>query len=134
MDLDLDFSDDYIVVDNLEPVFLVPSRNSDGGYVVDLESGMYTPGNEPDRIQLENCLLREVSHRDQALVKQVFARGVALASLDFNVLDTILEVYEDYPEINLEDRIEARGKMYTVIAKDSSTMTGRLRLGLRSNG
>ena len=140
MDLDFDISDDFIILDGLEDIEIKPSRNtSDGSYAIDWDSQSMATGNpEGTRIFCRNCLFRLVSQRDNALVKQVFQRGVALASLDFAMVDAVAEIYPHdgvLPPVHLEDilfRVK-NGLSYLIVAIDDSHMTERLRVAVRHN-
>lgn len=129
-----DASEDFIVFDGTESMTLDKVRPENGDPIIDFTSGTVSDGRaqHEDNIVLENCLLRLVSDRDQALVKQIFQRGVALASLDFHVADVVVEIY-DPASIDLEDiLITNDGDQYQVIAFDSSHMTRRIRAACRA--
>lgn len=140
--MELDLSEDFIVIDGLESAYLEKVRSlEDGSMSFDPSTGIYGSGNsvEDSKIELtECCLFRLISERNQALVKQVFQRGVALAALDFSVVDTIIEVYEVFDlfkHFDIEDNIRRAetGDLYTIIAIDRSKLTSRLRLACRRN-
>lgn len=130
----LDLSNDFVIIDNMEAMRL---RKVRGGAAIDFEDGKYivgVPQHEQD-LPLPSCLVRLVSNRDNALVKQIFQRGVALAALDFSIVDTIVEVYDSDLEIRLEDIVirDRNGAEYVIIAIDDSHVTQRKRLACRRN-
>lgn len=132
----LDLEEDFIVIDNTESMSLRKVRGAEST-AVDFTAGKYLTGlaQHNEVIPLSVCLVRLVSNRDSALVKQIFQRGVALAALDFSVIDTVVEVYKNYDSIDLEDIItrDSNGAEYVIIAKDSSHVTKRVRLACRRN-
>ena len=85
-------------------------------------------------ILLESCLFREASERTSGVIRQIFQRGVSVANIAVDTVDTVLEVWHnDSTILRVNDLIRriSDNSTYEVLAIDYSTGNTRYRCALR---
>ena len=100
---------------------------------LDVASGTYTPTSS-DEILLDNCLFREASDRTSSVIRQIFQRGVSIANVSIDTVDTVMEFWHgDEVQVNVNDLIRriVDNVTFEVLAFDSSTGRTRFRCALR---